>query len=275
MSIYDEIQLAAAKVREAVHPHRPRVGLILGSGLGSFADTLQDRVVVPYQDVPGFAVSTIAGHAGQFVAGRCGRATALAMQGRVHCYEGLPLERVVLPVRTMIAAGCEVVVITNAAGGINPAFAPGDLCLITDHINMTGRNPLEGENDERLGPRFPDMSAAYDPQLRELALREAAAAGVNLRQGVYNWMLGPSYETPAEIRMARAAGADLAGMSTVPEVIAARHMGARVLGLSCVTNLAAGMQGTLSHAEVEQTATRVRQTFIALLTRVVGALGEG
>ena len=275
MSIYDQIQQAAAAVAQRIAPLKPKVGLVLGSGLGNFADTLQQKTAVPYGDVPGFAESKVAGHAGQFVAGLCGPTAALAMQGRVHCYEGHPISQVVLPIRTMIAAGCETVLITNAAGGINPAFSPGDLCLITDHINLTGQNPLTGDNDDRLGPRFPDMSTAYDRDLRELALEQAAAEGIQLQQGVYNWMLGPSYETPAEIEMARRAGADLAGMSTVPEVIAARHMSARVLGISCVTNMAAGMQGSLSHDEVKETAQRVRQTFVKLLARVLTALGEG
>jgi purine-nucleoside phosphorylase len=273
MEVYQQIQQAAGAVTRAIAPRQPQVGLVLGSGLGSFADTLEDQAVVPYGQVPGFAESRVAGHAGQFVAGRCGQTRVLAMQGRVHLYEGHPLSQVVLPVRTMIAAGCTEVIITNAAGGIREGLVPGDLCLITDHINFTGHNPLVGDNDDRLGPRFPDMSAAYDPELRALARREADAAGIALKEGVYSWMIGPSYETPAEIEMARTVGGDLAGMSTVPEVIAARHMGARVLGLSCVTNLAAGMQRTLSHDEVKATASEVRETFVRLLTRIVQALG--
>jgi purine-nucleoside phosphorylase len=192
----------------------------------------------------------------------------------VHCYEGHPIERVVLPVRTLVACGCRRLIITNAAGGIRADLKPGDLALITDHINLSGRNPLAGPNDERLGPRFPDMSDAYDPALRALALEVAAEQKLPLQQGVYSWLLGPSYETPAEIRMLGVLGADLAGMSTVPEVIAAHHMGARVLGISCVTNLAAGLGGKLSHDEVKETAQRVELVFQRLLCGIVERLRE-
>ena len=274
MSVYDDVCKAAEVVTTAIAPRQPKVGVILGSGLGSFADTLEDPKTVDYGEIPGFAQSKVKGHAGQLVAGRCGKTNVLAMQGRVHLYEGYPISQVVLPARTLVKAGCEVLVITNAAGGINTALEPGDLVLINDHINFTCQNPLVGDNDDRLGPRFPDMSVAYDLKLREMAFAQAHDAGISLREGVYNWMLGPSYETPAEIRLARRAGADLAGMSTVPEVIAARHMGARVMGISCVTNKAAGLQETLSHEEVKKTAERVKETFIELLTRVVQALGE-
>lgn len=269
MSIYDEVKGAADAIRTGIAPCQPRIGIVLGSGLGIFADSLEDRAVLPYERIPGFAQSTVSGHAGQLVAGRCGTSEVLVMQGRVHAYEGHALERVVLPVRALIMAGCKTLLITNSAGGINPALEPGDLVLIRDHLNLSGQNPLKGENDDRLGPRFPDMSEAYDRDLRILAVHAAARVGYVLREGIYSYMLGPSYETPAEIRMARLAGADLAGMSTVPEVIAARHMGARVLGLSCVTNKAAGLQGTLSHEEVKETASRVRDTFVTLLTAIV------
>jgi purine-nucleoside phosphorylase len=197
------------------------------------------------------------------------------MQGRVHRYEGHPLEQVVLPVRVLVACGCRILIITNAAGGIRAELGPGDLALIADHINLTGENPLAGANDDRLGPRFPDMSAAYDAELRALARRAADELGLRpLGEGVYSWMLGPSYETPAEIRMLRTLGADLAGMSTVPEVIAANHMGARVLGISCVTNMAAGLGGKLSHDDVKQTAERVERDFVRLLARIVALLGS-
>lgn len=274
MSIYEEVQRAAEVVGAAIAPRAPRVGVVLGSGLGSFADSLAQPAMVDYGRIPGFAVSGVKGHAGRLVAGSCGTAEVLAMQGRVHCYEGYPLSQVVLPVRTLIACGCDTLVITNAAGGINPAFAPGDLALITDHLNLSGRNPLIGDNDDRLGTRFPDMSEAYSRELRALARKVAESQGISLQRGVYSWMTGPSYETPAEIRMARTLGADLAGMSTVPEVIAARHMGARVLGISCVTNMAAGMQVSLSHEEVKETAERVRERFVRLLRGILEALGE-
>jgi len=279
MMDFFEVGRAAKMVTDSIdrirHDWRPTVGVVLGSGLGLFADTkLTQPVCIPYEEIIGFAVSKVKGHAGRFVAGDCGGVRVLAMQGRVHLYEGHPISQVVLPVRTMIKLGCEVVIITCAAGGINPDFDPGDLALITDHINLTGQNPLVGDNDNRLGTRFPDMSEAYDLELRALAHEQAQALSFTLQEGVYAWFLGPSYETPAEIRMARTIGADLAGMSTVPEVIAARHMGARILGISCVTNMAAGLQGALSHDEVKETAERVKDRFVGLLTRVVTALGE-
>lgn len=283
MSVYEQVQQAADAVQQRIGARQPRVGLVLGSGLGGFAGALEQPAAVPYGEIPGFAESGVQGHAGRLVAGTApapagaamgrGGVEVLAMQGRVHVYEGHPLERVVLPVRMMVALGCRVVVITNACGGIRADLSPGDLVLITDHINLSGRNPLVGHNDERLGPRFPDMSAAYDPGLRTLALRAAQHEELALSEGVYGWMLGPSYETPAEIRMLGQVGADLAGMSTVPEVIAAHHMGARILGISCVTNLAAGLGGALSHDEVKETAARVRDAFTRLLTRVIALIG--
>ena len=260
----------------------PRIGLVLGSGLGGFADTLEDRVSVPFGELPGFPASRVEGHAGNVVYGRGGRhpelapggVEVLALQGRVHYYEGHSLQTVVLPVRALIAAGCTTLILTNAAGGIDPALSPGQLVVIADHLNLLGDSPLRGENDPRLGPRFPDMSYAYDAKLRMLAARAAAELGLVLREGVYAISPGPAYETPAEVRMLRAMGADLAGMSTVPEVIAARHMGARVLGISCVTNLAAGIsRQALSHDEVTEAAGRVRETFVALLSRILSRLG--
>ncbi len=273
-SIFEQVEAAAETVSREIFPHDPTVGIVLGSGLGSFAETLDDPAFVPYGQIPGFAESKVKGHVGRLVAGISGGTTVLAMQGRVHCYEGHDISQVVLPIRTMVRVGCKVVIITNAAGGIRTSYVPGDLALITDHINMTGQNPLVGDNDDRLGPRFPDMSTAYDKDLRQLAHKVSASEGIPLKEGVYNWLLGPTYETPAEIRMARTVGADLAGMSTVPEVIAARHMGARILGVSCVTNMAAGLQLELSHEEVKETAQRVKQTFIKLVTSLVAALKD-
>lgn len=269
---YDQVQHAAAVLRAAIAPRRPAIGLVLGSGLGAFADDLEDPVALSYGEIPGFAQSDVKGHAGQLVAGRSAGIEVLAMQGRVHCYEGHPIGQVVLPVRTMIAAGCRALIITNAAGGIRKDLTPGDLALITDHINLTGLNPLMGENEDRLGPRFPDMSTAYDPDLRALGRQAAADEQIAVTEGIYGWMLGPSYETPAEIRMLGLAGAHLAGMSTVPEVIAANHMGARVLGISCVTNMAAGLGGKLSHDEVKETAERVKHDFIRLLRRILALI---
>ncbi len=264
---------AAAKDVRAHTDRRPRVALVLGSGLGSYADALSDRVVVPYEAIRHMPVSKIVGHAGNLVLGRAGAVEAVAMQGRVHLYEGHPAADVAFGVRLMRRLGADTLVITNAAGGCGDGMVAGDLMRITDHLNLTGRSCLEGPNEDALGPRFPDMSAAYDPGLGALADAVAAAQGFALRRGVYAGLLGPSYETPAEIRMLRTLGADAVGMSTVLEVIAARHMGMRVLGVSCITNLAAGISPhALSHDEVTDTATRVRERFVGLLSGVLAGL---
>ena len=271
----DRLDVAVQQIRSRLPAGAaPRVGLVLGSGLGAYADRLSDRIAIPYGDLPGFPVSRVHGHAGNLVYGRGAGAEVLAMQGRVHAYEGHALATVVWPVRCLIATGCSTLIITNAAGGIHPAMSPGELVVIHDHLNLLGDSPLRGDNDERVGARFPDLTRAYDPTLRSLARAAGAELGLALREGVYACSPGPAYETPAEVRMLRTLGADLAGMSTVPEVIAARHMGARVLGLSCVTNLAAGITGQpLSHEEVTATAERVRHTFINLLDRILARLG--
>jgi purine-nucleoside phosphorylase len=279
---FEAVHAAAQQIRARLPAGaRPRVGLILGSGLGAFADTFADRTSVPMSSLPGFPASNVAGHSGNLVHGRAGvhaeiapaGIEVLALQGRVHYYEGHPLEAVVLPVRALIAAGCSTLIVTNAAGGIDPSLVPGQLVVIADHLNLLFASPLRGENDGRLGPRFPDMTDAYDAGLRALAAGAGRELGLALREGVYAMLPGPSYETPAEVRMLRVLGADLAGMSTVPEVIAARHMGARVLGISCVTNLAAGLTDEkLSHEEVTETAARVRGIFGALLGRVLARL---
>lgn len=269
------IDKAVARLRKRLGDRAPRVGLILGSGLGSFADGLRDQEVVPYGDIPGFPVSSVAGHAGQLVLGRVGETWCLVMQGRVHYYEGYDLSEVVFPARALVSFGCQAMVVTNAAGGIAPDYVPGDLVLLRDHINLMGANALRGPNPDFLGTRFPDMSAAYDPALREVAKAVAREQGLDLKTGVYAAMAGPSYETPAEIRMLGAVGADLVGMSTVPEVIAARHMGARVLGMSCVTNLAAGIsRQPLSHEEVAETAGRVERTFVGFISALVPRLEQ-
>jgi purine-nucleoside phosphorylase len=269
-----ELANAVDAVRRALPAGaRPTVGLILGSGLGAFADTLEARVAVPFEKLPGFPPSTIVGHAGNVVYGKKGGVEVLALQGRVHYYEGHDLSRVAFPARVLVAAGCKTLVITNAAGGVDATLRAGDIVVIGDHLNLLGGSPLRGPNDETLGPRFPDMTEAYDRQLRALAVAAGRDVGLALREGVYAACPGPQYETPAEVRMLRTLGADLVGMSTVPEVIAAVHMGARVLGLSCCTNLAAGVTGEkLSHAEVTETAARVRDQFIALLTRILERL---
>jgi purine-nucleoside phosphorylase len=254
---------------------QPDVGVVLGSGLGGFADRLQAAVAIPYEEIPGFPASRVAGHAGRLVVGELrgahGTAVVAAMQGRVHLYEGWSPEEVAFGVRVLGRLGVRALLLTNAAGGVDPSLAPGDLVRITDHLNLTARSPLVGENTEQLGPRFPDMSAAWDPGLGALLDASAAATGVRLGRGVYAGVLGPSYETPAEIRMLRALGADLVGMSTVTEAIAARHMGVKIAGLSVVTNLAAGL-GTaqLSHAEVQAVADRVRDGLGRLVEDFVG-----
>jgi purine-nucleoside phosphorylase len=256
--------------------HVPAAGIVLGSGLAGLAGTLERAAVIPYTEIPGFPVSLVPGHPGNLVVGELpvpGRAPVVvaAMQGRAHGYEGFGAGDVAFGARVLCGLGAKLLLVTNAAGGVNPSLAPGDLVRIADHLNLSGLNPLVGENDERLGPRFPDMSEAYDARLGGLLEESAAALGIPLRQGVYACMLGPSYETPAEIRMLRALGADVVGMSTVPEVIAARHMGVPVAGISVVTNLAAGLsRKALSHAEVAETAGRVQERLTALVTDFLG-----
>lgn len=249
----------------------PAAGVVLGSGLGSFAARLKDAVIVPYAEIPGFPVSRVPGHAGRLVLGGLEAADGAivpvaAMQGRVHGYEGWSAQDVAFGARVLCALGVKALLVTNASGGVNPAFGPGELVRIVDHLNLSGQNPLVGDNDERIGPRFPDLSEAYDPRLGALLDATAAALGIPLRSGVYACLPGPSYETPAEIRMLRALGADLVGMSTVPEVIAARHMGVPVVGISVVTNHAAGLaRQHLSHADVKETAERVEARLAALV----------
>jgi purine-nucleoside phosphorylase len=270
-----QVNEAVAAVRAAIGERRPAVGVILGSGLGRFADTLEDAATLPYGRIPHFPVSNVVGHSGKLVAGRVGKTEVLAMAGRVHYYEGHDVSRVVFPVRVLIAAGVRTLIITNAAGGVNPSYRAGDLVLIRDHLNLLGANPLRGANDDRLGPRFPDMSEAYPAALRAFAAARGREQGLELAEGIYACLSGPAYETPAEVRMLGILGADLAGMSTVPEVIAAVHMGARVLGISCVTNQAAGIaKHKLSHAEVTETAERVRPVFVKLLGAILAGIGD-
>jgi purine-nucleoside phosphorylase len=247
-------------------PTAPAVGIILGSGLGAFADTFSSAVSIPYGELPGFPLTSVIGHAGRLVVGTIDGVPLVAMQGRVHFYEGFTPAQVALPARVLCRLGIRALVVTNAAGGIHRDFAPGDLMRITDHLNLSGMNPLLGRNEDALGPRFPDMSTAYSPALGEAMIESARASKTALREGVYAQLAGPSYETPAEIRMLRTLGADAVGMSTVPEVIAAAHMGVPVAGISCITNLAAGMgKRPLNHAEVSETAERVKDRFSALL----------
>ena len=272
MPLYDRVQAAAQAIRARTDVV-PQVGLILGSGLGGFADRLERPLAIEYGDIPHFPQSHVVGHHGRLVIGTRAGATCVAMQGRVHMYEGHSAQTVAFPARVLVALGAKILIITNAAGGLNPRWMPGTLMLIRDHIDLLRDHPLRGPNDERLGPRFPDMTTAYAPALRALVKEVAARENIELAEGVYVAMPGPCYETPAEVKMLQTLGADATGMSTVPEVVVARHMGARVIGVSCITNQAAGITGAaLSHDEVTETATRVRSTFEGLLDAILGAL---
>lgn len=270
--LYERLRTAAQAVR-ARCSIAPQVGLILGSGLGDYADHLARATAIDYGDIPYFPRSHVAGHKGRLVVGERAGAACVAMQGRVHLYEGHSAATVAFPARVLVALGAKVLIVTNAAGGVNPAWQAGTLMVIRDHIDLLRDHALRGPNDDRLGPRFPDMTAAYAPELRALVQRAASDLGVAVEEGVYAALPGPCYETPAEIRMLQLLGADAVGMSTVPEVCVARHMDARVIGISCITNQAAGISGApLSHDEVTATAARVRATFEALLDGILGAL---
>ena len=268
--LYDRVMRAAEVVRKRIDAP-PQIGLILGSGLGAYADKLEGGRAIDYAEIPGFPRSRVAGHQGRLIVGRRAGATCAAMQGRVHMYEGHSAATVAFPARVLIALGAKVLIVTNAAGGLNPSWPPGTLMLIRDHIDMLRDHPLRGPNDDRLGPRFPDMTHAYAAELRDRVKAAAARENIALAEGVYVAMPGPTYETPAEVTMLQRLGADATGMSTVPEVIVARHMGARVVGISCITNHAAGITGeSLSHDEVAATAAKVRVTFERLLDAIVG-----
>ena len=273
-SLYERAEHATRVIRSRISIE-PRIAIVLGSGLGGFADDFEEPVGIPYEEIPGFMRSTAQGHAGRLVVGKVDSVPVLAMQGRVHFYEGYSLEEVTFPVRTFGLLGVKTLVLTNAAGGINVQLTQGALMVISDHLNLMGVNPLRGPNDERFGPRFPDMSAVYSPELQELVVEEAKAINVEVRRGIYGALTGPSYETPAEIHLLRNLGADAVGMSTVPEAIVARHMGIEVLGISCITNMAAGISDEpINHEEVMATGDRVRGTFTELLGRVIGAINR-
>ena len=269
MDITAKILAAADNIRSLVSL-RPTVGLVLGSGLGDYADTLEDAVKIPYSQIPNFPVPTIPGHSGALVFGRKQGREVVVMQGRIHYYEGLSQQEITLPIRVLAALGVKTVVLTNACGGVNLSFAPGDLMLISDHINYSGANPLMGPNLDSFGPRFPDMSDLYTASLRKAIREKAEAAGIPLREGVYAMYSGPNFETPAEIRMFRILGADTVGMSTVPEALVASHCGMNVVGVSCVTNMAAGVLPVkLTHEEVTETANRVRDVFTNLIDLIL------
>jgi purine-nucleoside phosphorylase len=271
-TLYERAEHAARTIRTR-GVEEARVGLVLGSGLGAFADDIEDAIAIPYEEIPGFARSTVEGHAGRLVAGRVAGVPVVVQQGRFHFYEGYTLDEVTFPVRVLGLLGIKSLVLTNAAGGLNNSFRQGALMLISDHLNLMGTNPLLGANDERFGARFPDMSDVYDREFQEAAICEAQAMQIELKRGIYAALTGPSYETPAEIRMLRALGADAVGMSTVPESIVARHMGIKVLGISCITNMAAGvLDRPIDHAEVMETGEQVRVVFTELLRRTIPKL---
>lgn len=266
---YENIK-EAVNFLKSKYADTPKIGLILGSGLGVLAEEINEPVKIPYEEIPNFPVSTVEGHAGQLVFGTLKGAQVVVMQGRFHFYEGYSLDKVTAPVRVMKELGIETLIVTNAAGGINTSFEAGDLMIITDHINNMGTNPLIGPNQSQLGPRFPDMSESYDKKLRELAKQAGSELQIPLKEGVYVGNTGPSYETPAEVRALRIIGGDAVGMSTVPEVIVARHSGLKVLGISCISNMAAGiLDQPLSHDEVIETTEKVRANFLDLVKSIV------
>lgn len=269
-----QIQTAVSYIREKL-AKQPRIGLILGSGLGVLAEDISEPVKIPYNEIPGFPVSTVEGHAGQLVCGQLSGVEVIAMQGRFHYYEGYSMEKVTFPVRVMKELGIDKLIVTNAAGGVNESFTPGDLMIITDHINNMGTNPLIGPNDAKYGVRFPDMSSAYSKELRKIAKEAAGKLAIDVKEGVYVGNPGPVYETPAEVRMVRVMGGDAVGMSTVPEVIVATHAGIEVLGISCISNMAAGiLDQPLSHDEVIETTEKVKSSFLSLVNEIVISFGK-
>ncbi len=267
--MFEKLGTAANHI-QSIKKISPRVGIILGSGLGKFVDAIENSTIIPYSQIPFFKETTVEGHEGRLILGNVGDIPIVVLQGRLHSYEGLPMNEVVFPVRVLATLGVETLILTNAAGGINSNYNSGDLVLIEDHINLTGKNPLIGPNINELGPRFPDMSYAYSPDLQEKAKETAKEHSINLKSGVYAQMLGPTYETPAEVKMLRILGADMVGMSTVPEAIAANHLGLNVLGISCITNMAAGMtKNRLNHDEVKEQALKVMNSFVTLLQEII------
>lgn len=270
---YHTLMAAAATIRSRTGVEAHDAAVVLGSGLGSYASTLKDSIEIPYSDIAGFPITKVAGHAGSLFSAPVGDHRVLLFAGRVHVYEGWDMADVVFGVRAAVACGAKRVLLTNAAGGVADGLSAGDLVIISDHLNLTGRNPLLGPNDDRLGPRFPDMTNVYSPRLRASLADTFREVGITPHEGVYAWFLGPTYETPAEVQMAKRMGADLVGMSTAPEAIAVRHMGAEVVGISLVTNLAAGISPTpLSHEEVTETAAIARSTFTNVIDHFLPTL---
>jgi purine-nucleoside phosphorylase len=272
IGLFDRAQRAAEQIQSRTKT-QPAIAVVLGSGLGAFADELTDSTAIAYREIHGFAQATVEGHAGKLVIGKAGEVPIAAMQGRFHFYEGYSLDDVTFPVRVLKLLGVRTLILTNAAGSLNTELTPGSLMIISDHINLMGANPLIGPNENRFGPRFPDLSSTYDPELQSLVIEEAKAMNIDLRRGVYAALSGPSYETPAEIHMVRTLGADAVGMSTVPEAIVARHMDMRLIGISCITNLAAGVSNRpIDHSQVMEIGQRVRGQFTELLRRVIAKL---
>lgn len=274
MTLFEKLEEASTFIKKA-RDTRPRVGVVLGSGLGAFVDQIQDQVVLGYEQIPHFKKTTVEGHEGRLILGHIEGVEVAVMQGRYHAYEGHDMDQVVFPVRLLARLGIDSIILTNASGGVNTSYKAGDLVMITDHINISGLNPLVGPNIAELGPRFPDMTRAYDVNLRTILMAQAKSLGIDLKQGVYAGVLGPTYETPAEVRMVRILGGDLVGMSTVPESIAANHLGIRVAGVSCVTNMAAGIENEkLQHEDIKEQALKVMAKFSQLLCSAIKEMGK-
>lgn len=265
----------AAQYIQSIKSVKPKVGIVLGSGLGAFVDQIENKTIISYNDIPYFKQTTVEGHAGSLILGKVKGVEVVVLQGRLHAYEGLPMDEVVFPVRLLVVLGISTLILTNAAGGVNLAYAPGDLIIIKDQINLMGRNPLIGPNDNQMGPRFPDMSHAYNPELNDIMKEVSKTLGYNIKEGVYAGVLGPTYETPAEIKMIRILGGDMVGMSTVPEAIAANHMGIKVCGVSCITNMGAGIVNqTLKHEDIKHEALKAMSHFTALLNNSIEKFGQ-
>lgn len=272
--MYEEITKAAQYV-QSIKKTKPQIGIVLGSGLGVFVDQIEDKTVIPYSDIPFFRKTTVEGHEGRLILGKVKGVEVVALQGRLHAYEGLPMEEVVFPIRLLSLLGINTLMLTNAAGGVNLNYSPGDLVIIEDHINLMGKNPLIGPNNNEMGPRFPDMSHAYNVELIDNMKKVSADLGYKIHTGVYAGVLGPTYETPAEIKMIRLLGADMVGMSTVPECIAANHLGLKVCGISCITNMGAGIiNQTLKHEDIKHEAAKAMNHFTALINGTIEKLGQ-
>jgi purine-nucleoside phosphorylase len=272
--MYEKLE-QTAKCIQSVHSSAPKFGIILGSGLGAFVDKIENPKIIPYTDLPHFKKTNVEGHEGRLILGTIENNEVAVLQGRIHAYEGHTMEEVVFPTRVLATLGIENLILTNAAGGINLEFSPGDIILIDDHINLTGKNPLIGPNNSELGPRFPDMTHAYDPKIKDVFLESSRLLGSPMKRGIYAGLLGPTYETPSEIKMLRTLGADMVGMSTVPESIAANHLGIKVGGLSCITNMAAGIKNEkLKHEDIKEQALKVMDHFSSLLKNTIIKLGQ-